>query len=182
MAAILNNIFTSYDIFNMLFSPTLNIDSGNKDQDFFWRLLHNKMFDRSTIIGDGICRLLEYLGHDVERVNHVGDWGTQFGTLVAHLQVIYLVLLTLKLYFQPSLDEIFFMFYKMVFQDKYPDYRTVSPPLPTLQTFYKESKVRFDTDEKFKKRAYECVVQLQAHNPEYTSAWNLICDVSRKGS
>lgn len=42
---------------------------------------------RSTIIGDSICRLLEFLGHDVLRLNHVGDWGTQFGMLIAHLQV-----------------------------------------------------------------------------------------------
>lgn len=42
---------------------------------------------RSTIIGESISRLLEYLGHDVERVNHLGDWGTQFGMLIAHLQV-----------------------------------------------------------------------------------------------
>ena len=35
---------------------------------------------RSTIIGDTICRVLEYCGHDVHRINHVGDWGTQFGT------------------------------------------------------------------------------------------------------
>lgn len=34
---------------------------------------------RSTIIGDTISRLLEYVGHNVLRVNHVGDWGTQFG-------------------------------------------------------------------------------------------------------
>lgn len=69
-----------------------------------------------------------------------------------------------------------------VFQDKYPNYRTESPPLSTLQSFYKESKVRFDTEEAFKKRAYECVVQLQSFNPEYTEAWKLICDVSRKGT
>ena len=42
---------------------------------------------RSTIIGDSICRLLEFLGHDVMRLNHTGDWGTQFGMLIAHLQV-----------------------------------------------------------------------------------------------
>lgn len=34
---------------------------------------------RSTIIGESICRLLEFYGHDVLRLNHVGDWGTQFG-------------------------------------------------------------------------------------------------------
>ncbi|XP_073979535.1 arginine--tRNA ligase-like protein isoform X1 [Rhodnius prolixus] len=105
---------------------------------------------RSTIIGDSICRLLEYLGHDVLRLNHVGDWGTQFGMLIAHLQ------------------------------DKFPDYLKISPPIADLQNFYKESKVRFDNDEEFKKRAYHCVVKLQQREPDYITAWNLICDVSRK--
>lgn len=58
---------------------------------------------RSTIIGDSISRLLEYLGHDVLRLNHVGDWGTQFGMLIAHLQ------------------------------DKFPNYLTVVPPIQDLQ-------------------------------------------------
>ena len=40
---------------------------------------------RSTIQGDSICRIFEFLGNDVERVNHVGDWGTQFGMLIAEL-------------------------------------------------------------------------------------------------
>ncbi|KZE33843.1 arginine--tRNA ligase [Crenobacter luteus] len=40
---------------------------------------------RSTIIGDAIARVLEFVGHDVTRANHVGDWGTQFGMLVAYL-------------------------------------------------------------------------------------------------
>ncbi|XP_043267978.1 arginine--tRNA ligase, cytoplasmic [Venturia canescens] len=105
---------------------------------------------RSTIIGESISRLLEYLGHDVLRLNHLGDWGTQFGMLIAHLQ------------------------------DEFPDYRTVSPPIADLQTFYKQSKARFDSDEEFKKRAYECVVKLQAFDPDITKAWQLICDVSKK--
>ncbi|XP_046431493.1 arginine--tRNA ligase, cytoplasmic isoform X1 [Neodiprion fabricii] len=105
---------------------------------------------RSTIIGDSISRLLEYLGHDVLRLNHIGDWGTQFGMLVAHLQ------------------------------DRFPDYLTVSPPISDLQEFYKESKERFDKDSEFKKRAYECVVKLQSFHPEVTKAWEMICDVSRK--
>ena len=40
---------------------------------------------RSTVIGDCLGNVYEALGHGVERVNHVGDWGTQFGMLVAHL-------------------------------------------------------------------------------------------------
>ena len=58
----------------------------------------------------------------VLRLNHVGDWGTQFGMLIAHLQ------------------------------DKFPDYLTVSPPIGDLQKFYKESKTRFDSEEEFKAR------------------------------
>ncbi|XP_059846519.1 arginine--tRNA ligase, cytoplasmic isoform X2 [Hypanus sabinus] len=105
---------------------------------------------RSTIIGDSMCRLFEFVGYDVLRLNHVGDWGTQFGMLIAHLH------------------------------DKFPDYLVVSPPIGDLQMFYKESKKRFDEDEVFKKRAYQCVVQLQNHNPDVIKAWNMICDVSRK--
>lgn len=58
---------------------------------------------RSTIIGDSIARLLEFLGHDVLRINHIGDWGTQFGMLIAHLE------------------------------DKFPNYTTESPPISDLQ-------------------------------------------------
>ncbi|XP_033208997.1 arginine--tRNA ligase, cytoplasmic isoform X2 [Belonocnema kinseyi] len=105
---------------------------------------------RSTIIGDSISRLLEYLGHDVLRLNHIGDWGTQFGMLIAHLQ------------------------------DRFPNYLTVSPPISDLQGFYKESKLRFDEDKDFKNRAYSCVVKLQAHDPDIIKGWQLICDVSRK--
>lgn len=105
---------------------------------------------RSTIIGESISRLLEFLGHDVLRINHVGDWGTQFGMLIAHLE------------------------------DRFPDYATVSPPIADLQTFYKQSKQRFDEDAEFKKRAYQRVVSLQSGDPKCTQAWNLICDVSRK--
>ncbi|WP_186701189.1 arginine--tRNA ligase [Pseudomonas shirazensis] len=41
---------------------------------------------RSTIIGDSVARVLEFLGDTVIRQNHVGDWGTQFGMLMAYLQ------------------------------------------------------------------------------------------------
>ncbi|KAM3869538.1 arginine--tRNA ligase, cytoplasmic [Diretmus argenteus] len=105
---------------------------------------------RSTIIGDSMCRLFEFLGYDVLRLNHVGDWGTQFGMLIAHLQ------------------------------DKFPNYLSSSPPIGDLQAFYKESKKRFDEEEDFKRRAYQCVVRLQSKEPDFLKAWNLICDVSRK--
>ncbi|QPB42327.1 arginine--tRNA ligase [Rodentibacter haemolyticus] len=43
---------------------------------------------RSTIIGDAVVRTLEFLGHHVIRANHVGDWGTQFGMLIAYLEKV----------------------------------------------------------------------------------------------
>ena len=48
-------------------------------------------------------------------------------------------------------------------------------------TFVQESKIRFDKEEEFKKRAYKAVVDLQNHEPEVIKAWQLICDVSRQG-
>ena len=41
---------------------------------------------RSTIIGDSLSKVLEFRGHSVLRLNHVGDWGTQFGMLILHLK------------------------------------------------------------------------------------------------
>ena len=44
---------------------------------------------RSTIIGESVCRILEFVGANVKRVNHVGDWGTQFGMLIQYLKEAY---------------------------------------------------------------------------------------------
>lgn len=41
---------------------------------------------RSTVIGDAVVRVLEFLGNKVIRANHIGDWGTQFGMLIAYLE------------------------------------------------------------------------------------------------
>ncbi|KAL8617042.1 hypothetical protein ACOMHN_014213 [Nucella lapillus] len=103
---------------------------------------------RSTIIGESISRLLEWVGHDVLRINHLGDWGTQFGMLIAHLQ------------------------------DRFPNFLSEKPPISDLQAFYKESKARFDVEEDFKKRAYQCVVQLQAYEPSHYKAWQMIYSIS----
>ncbi|GAB1599957.1 arginine--tRNA ligase, cytoplasmic-like [Argonauta hians] len=104
---------------------------------------------RSTIIGDAIATLLEWVGHDVLRLNHLGDWGTQFGMLIVHLQ------------------------------DKYPTFEKDPPPISDLQAFYKESKVRFDGEPEFKKRAYDAVVKLQSYDPFHINAWKKICAISR---
>ena len=105
---------------------------------------------RSTIIGDALGNFFEYLGYNVTRLNHIGDWGTQFGMLIAHLQ------------------------------DKFPNYAQQTPSITDLEAFYKESKKRFDDDEPFKKRAYDNVVKLQAYEPEIFKAWKAICQASRE--
>lgn len=85
---------------------------------------------RSTIQGDSICRIFEFLGYNVLRVNHVGDWGTQFGMLIQELE------------------------------ENFPDYLENTPNIADLQTFYQNAKKRFDADEEFKKKAHENVVKL----------------------
>lgn len=107
---------------------------------------------RSTIIGDAIARLFEFLGHDVLRLNHIGDWGTQFGMLIAHMQ--------------ESASE--------VLKGK------KQTDLIQLMQWYRESKKRFDEDPDFKKRAQLQVVKLQGGDPEARSAWQTICEISRK--
>ena len=37
---------------------------------------------RSTVIGDALCRMLRFVGHEVISDNHIGDWGTQFGMIL----------------------------------------------------------------------------------------------------
>lgn len=105
---------------------------------------------RSTIIGDCICRLFEFLGHDVRRINHVGDWGTQFGMLILYMK------------------------------RNYPDFLTVPPPITDLVVFYKASKQLFDEDPSFKEQARLEVVKLQALEETSIKAWKLICDISRR--
>jgi len=108
---------------------------------------------RSTIIGDTLCNVLEFAGHDVVRLNHVGDWGTQFGMLVEHLR-----------------DEYPAALKKETSQDV---------DLGDLVMLYKAAKKRFDADETFRQRAREGVVKLQAGNPEELAAWESLCAASR---
>lgn len=88
---------------------------------------------RSTIIGDCISRMLEFLGNDVVRQNHIGDWGTQFGMLVQ----------------------------QMIDDGVTPMQGTVFETLPYLESLYKKAKSRYDEDKQFAKSARECVVSLQ---------------------
>ena len=107
---------------------------------------------RSTIIGDSIARVLEFIGHDVLRLNHVGDWGTQFGMLITHLRTVCPEALT----------------------------SAAAVDIGDLVMFYKQAKQRFDTDEEFKARSRQAVVELQSGDPAAQAAWQLLCDQSRQ--
>ncbi|NEZ65200.1 arginine--tRNA ligase [Leptolyngbyaceae cyanobacterium CCMR0082] len=107
---------------------------------------------RSTIIGECIARTLEFLGHDVLRLNHVGDWGTQFGMLITHLRDVCPEAIT----------------------------ESSSVDIGDLVEFYKQAKKRFDDDEDFKTTSREAVVDLQSGEENARKAWQLLCEQSRK--
>jgi len=103
---------------------------------------------RSTIIGDAMARVLGFMGHNVIRQNHVGDWGTQFGMLLTYMGEL-----------QESGEEL-------------------SMQLSDLEKFYQASKVRFDEDKAFAKQARENVVKLQAGDEEFLKLWQQFIDIS----
>jgi len=107
---------------------------------------------RSTIIGESLARLLEFLGHAVLRLNHIGDWGTQFGMLIAYLK------------------------------EDHPEALSDSKQtnLSSLMHWYRESKKLFDNNPRFKKRAQLQVVNLQCGEKGAIDAWKKICEISRK--
>jgi arginyl-tRNA synthetase len=108
---------------------------------------------RSTIIGDCICRVFEFIGHEVIRLNHIGDWGTQFGMLIA-----------------------FLIEHKINILEQSPP-----PSLENLMSWYRASKKQFDEDPLFQKRAKLQVVLLQAEEKESLEIWKQICEISKKG-
>ena len=103
---------------------------------------------RGTIIGDCLVRVLERLGHEIIRQNHVGDWGTQFGMLIAYMNEL---------------------------RAEQGDLPT---QLADLETFYRAAKERFDSDPVFAENSRASVVKLQSGDPEYLEAWKTFIDES----
>lgn len=105
---------------------------------------------RSTIIGDCLARIFEFLGDDVLRLNHIGDWGTAFGMLISYME------------------------------EAAPDVLTGErqATLADLMHWYRESKKRFDEDESFKKTSQLKVVDLQQGDAKALKAWKIICEIS----
>ena len=108
---------------------------------------------RSTILGESICRVLEFLGNKVERINHVGDWGTQFGMLIAYLESI---------------------------NPNYSNEPEKCGNIRDLEEFYKSAKKKFDDDPDFKKTSQLKTVDLQKGDPDARRAWEFICQISRE--
>lgn len=104
---------------------------------------------RSTIIGDSLVRVYEWLGYNVHRANHVGDWGTQFGMLVAYLAEI-----------NNTKEE------------------SQELLLNDLEKFYRLAKERFDSDEVFANKSREFVVRLQSGDGEVLELWQKFVKIS----
>ena len=111
---------------------------------------------RSTIIGDCICRILERLGHKVIRQNHIGDWGPQFGMLIAY--AFYEV--TAK-----RMEQVF---------GKQLDTFNISD----TEQLYREAKKEYDSDTNFAKLSREYVVALQKREQGALKHWKRIVALS----
>ena len=103
---------------------------------------------RTTVIGDSLVRMLSFVGHEVIRENHIGDWGTPFGMLIEHL---------LDLGETQAADHL---------------------SLGDLDGFYKQARTKFDADEIFQDRARSRVVLLQSGDAETRRLWNLLVNLS----
>ncbi|UZJ44717.1 arginine--tRNA ligase [Marinimicrobium sp. C6131] len=103
---------------------------------------------RSTIIGDALARLLSFQGHKVIRQNHVGDWGTQFGMLIAELE------------------------------EQLAENREATMALSDLEVFYQQAKRHFDEDPAFADKARDYVVKLQSGDSEVLALWEQFRSVS----
>ncbi|MGE5290826.1 MAG: arginine--tRNA ligase, partial [Micromonosporaceae bacterium] len=104
---------------------------------------------RTTIVGDAIARVMDFLGHRVIRDNHIGDWGTPNGMLIEHL-----------------LD---------VGEDSAEAELVKTDP----NTFYQDARRKFDSDPVFAERARQRVVRLQSGDPETMRLWEELVALSR---
>ncbi len=97
---------------------------------------------RSTVIGDALARVLEKQGHKVIRQNHIGDWGTQFGMLLAELE------------------------------EKLEEGENAKLALNDLEVFYQRAKKHAEDSPEFKQKALDYVVKLQSGDQEMLALWN----------
>ena len=97
---------------------------------------------RSIVLGDALARIAEFLGHDVIRDNHIGDWGTQFGMVIWGWK-------------------------NLLDRDA-----LARDPLAEIVRIYKETNARSTTDREVREACREELVKLQAGNNENLDIWN----------
>lgn len=143
----------------MLGDPHLDVAKTRKDDviilDYSSPNLAKEMHVghlRSTIIGDSISRISSFLGAKVVPQNHVGDWGTQFGMLIAYMEE--------EEKLKGGADSVG----KFEIKD--------------LEEFYRNAKKRFDEDEDFANFARERVYALQHGDPKIMELWKKFVDAS----
>ena len=100
---------------------------------------------RTTVTGESIARFLEFAGHPVERVNHVGDWGTQFGMLLEYVCSA-----------QPEVV-----------------HNPANFRIGDMEVFYKAAKKHFDEDPSFADAARKRVVALQSGDSQARLVWEI---------
>jgi arginyl-tRNA synthetase len=98
---------------------------------------------RSTVIGDALARVLSFVGHEVLRENHIGDWGTPFGMLIEHLV------------------------------DLGGSAEAESFSVRDLNEFYAQARTQFDSDPDFAERSSRRVVLLQGGDTETLRLWHI---------
>ena len=104
---------------------------------------------RTTVIGDALVRMLEFVGHTVIRENHIGDWGTPFGMLIEHMVDL------------GGVDT------------------ELTIDLSDPSAFYKRARAKFDASDEFKDRARARVTLLQSRTDAPTMAiWDKLVDKS----
>jgi arginyl-tRNA synthetase len=155
----LSALFIAKEVNAMIIDPKLGIELPERSQKVIVEYSSPNVAKelhvghlRSTIIGECLARLFEFVGHTVIRLNHVGDWGTQFGMLIAYM-----------LEHHPSALE-----------------GKIEVDLTSLMQWYKASKKAFDEDASFKKRAQLQVVLLQSGDEQTLKSWRMICAISRQ--
>ena len=103
---------------------------------------------RTTVIGDALVRMLEFLGHTVIRENHIGDWGRPFGMMIEHLL------------------------------DIGEDVAAEGLRQGDLDGFYKQANAKFVESTEFQVRARDRVVMLQGSDPDTIAIWQRLVDMS----
>ncbi|WP_083884469.1 arginine--tRNA ligase [Nocardia higoensis] len=111
---------------------------------------------RTTIIGDSLARVFGFLGAEVIRANHLGDWGTQFGMLIQYIDEH-----PESRWYTEELD-------------------AGTSAVSALDSLYKAARALFDSDPAFADRARTRVVALQAGDPDTVARWREIVAESEK--